>query len=345
MFHNGLDIKTIRNHQLPNGLAIVTPVLNDWVSFSCLLAGIAKLHGDSGPRFHVLAVDDGSSTPLRLEDLPERVAEAVHSIEVLHLAVNLGHQRAIAVGLSAIAKRDDIATVIIMDCDGEDRPEDIAPLLAASACHPDKAILARRTQRQESSGFRLGYRLYKVIFSLLTGQTIDFGNFTVLPIAAVRRLACMPDLWNNLPAAIIRSKLGTVMLPLPRGRRFAGQSRMNLSALIVHGLSAMSVFSEIIFVRVLLGTLFVSGLTIALMLGVVAMRFLTDLAIPGWTSTVFGDLVILLVQALVMIVATTFVVLSSRSHRPMIPLVDASSFVVDRELVYPTVSLSVKTRP
>jgi hypothetical protein len=46
-----------------------------------------------------------------------------------------------------------------------------------------------------------------------------------------------------------------------------------------------------------------------------------------------------------MIVATTFVVLSSRSHRPMIPLVDASSFVVDRELVYPTVSLSVKTRP
>jgi hypothetical protein len=249
--------------------------------------------------------------------------------------VNLGHQRAIAVGLSVLAQREDIATVVVMDCDGEDRPEDIATLLAASLQNPGKAVLARRTERSESMGFKIGYQIYKLMFWLLTGHGIDFGNFSVLPIAAVRRLARMPDLWNNLPAAIMRSRLGTVAVPLPRGRRYAGQSRMNLSGLIVHGLSAMSVFSEVIFVRVLLGAITASGLMLLLMLIVVAIRFLTDLAIPGWTSTVFGDLAIMLAQMLVVIVSTTFVVLSSRSQRPMMPIIDAASFIVDREVILP----------
>lgn len=326
-----------------NEIAILTPVLNDWVSFSRLLEEIAQRHSVAGPRFHILAVNDGSSVGFVSEDFPEWISGAIHSVEVLHLAVNLGHQRAIAVGLSILARRDDIGTVVVMDCDGEDRPEDIASLLAMGSSHPGKAILARRTQRSETFGFKLGYQLYKLIFWLLTGYGIDFGNFTVLPIAAVRRLVRTPDLWNNLPAAIMRSRLATVAVPLPRGRRFAGQSRMNLSGLIVHGLSAMSVFSEVIFVRVLLAALFAGGLMVLLMLGVVAVRFLTDLAIPGWTTTVFGDLAILLVQVLVVIVATTFVVLSSRSHRPMIPFIDAPSFVVDREMVHPRTAPRLET--
>jgi len=320
---------------LAGEIAIVTPVLNDWMSFSRLLEEIGRRYGISGSRFHILAVNDGSRTGFTFSGLSEANAAAIRSVEVVHLAVNLGHQRAIAVGLSVLAQREDIATVVVMDCDGEDRPEDIATLLAASLQNPGKAVLARRTERSESMGFKIGYQIYKLMFWLLTGHGIDFGNFSVLPIAAVRRLARMPDLWNNLPAAIMRSRLGTVAVPLPRGRRYAGQSRMNLSGLIVHGLSAMSVFSEVIFVRVLLGAITASGLMLLLMLIVVAIRFLTDLAIPGWTSTVFGDLAIMLAQMLVVIVSTTFVVLSSRSQRPMMPIIDAASFIVDREVILP----------
>jgi len=314
-------------------IAIVTPVLNDWASFSCLLQEIAD--GGAGRHFHIIAVDDGSSLRFTPEEAPHWPAGTIDSVEIVHLAVNLGHQRAIAVGLSIVAQRDDIATVVVMDCDGEDRPADIAPLLAAAAANPGKAVLARRTKRTEALGFKLGYRLYKLTFRLLTGRTIDFGNFTVLPIALVRRLVRMPDLWNNLPAAIMHSRLASVAVPTPRGRRFAGRSHMNLPALIVHGLSAMSVFSEVIFVRVLVGAVAAAVVMLLLMLSVVALRLLTDLAIPGWASTVFGDLAILLGQALVIIVATTFVVLSSRSHRPIIPVVDAPAFVVDRDVIYP----------
>ncbi|WP_158932591.1 glycosyltransferase family 2 protein [Acidisphaera sp. S103] len=326
---------SVKGPQLAGEIAIVTPVLNDWMSFSRLLEEIARRYGSNEPRFHILAVNDGSQTGFTFNGLPETNATAIRSVEVVHLAVNLGHQRAIAVGLSVLAQRGDIATVVVMDCDGEDRPEDIATLLAASLQNPGKAVLARRSERSESTGFKIGYQIYKWLFWLLTGRGIDFGNFSVLPIAAVRRLVRMPDLWNNLPAAIMRSRLGTVAVPLPRGRRYAGQSQMNLAGLVVHGLSAMSVFSEVIFVRVLLGAIAASGLMLLLMLAVAAIRFLTDLAIPGWASTVFGDLAIMLAQMLVVIVATTFVVLSSRSQRPMMPIIDAASFIVEREVILP----------
>jgi len=318
-----------------NDVAIVTPVFNDWPSFSCLLGELARQHSASGPRFHVIAVNDGSKSGFVPEEVPHWTAGAVRSVEILHLAVNLGHQRAIAVGLSVLSSREDIATVVVMDCDGEDPPDDIAALLAVSSSHPGKVVLARRTRRTETMGFRFGYALYKLIFRLLTGHTINFGNFSALPIAAVRRLVRAPDLWNNLPAAIMRSRLDTIAVPMPRGRRFAGQSRMNLAGLIVHGLSAMAVFSEVIFVRVLLGALASGALTLLMMIGVVAIRFLTTAAIPGWTSTVFGDLTILLVQVVVTIVATSFILLSSRSHRPIIPFADAASFVVKRETIHP----------
>ena len=312
-------------------IAIVTPVLNDWVCFARILRDIARLHLGTDCRFHVLAVDDGSSVGFTPDDFADLLTGPVRGLEVVHLAVNLGHQRAIAVGLSILAQRDDIATVVVMDCDHEDRPEDIAILLAASARNPGKAVVARRMERSATAGFKIGYRLYKMIFGLLTGQTIDFGNFSVLPMQAVRRLVRMPDLWNNLPAAILRSRLAIVSVPLARGQRLTGQSRMNFAALVVHGLSAMSVFSEVIFVRVLLAAICAGGLMLTSMLVVTAIRFLTDRAIPGWASTVFGDLVILLVQVIVVVIATTFVVLSSRTHRPIIPFIDAPSFVVSRE--------------
>ena len=56
----------------------------------------------------------------------------------------------------------------------------------------------------------LGYFAYKRTFWLLTGKRIDYGNFSLLPIGAVRRLAHMPELWNNLAAAIMRSRLSCV---------------------------------------------------------------------------------------------------------------------------------------
>jgi hypothetical protein len=312
-------------------IAIVTPVLDDWDSFSALVGEISERFAGCGVAFHICAVDDGSALPFDAAGIALPRSSCVASIEIVRLAANLGHQRAIAVGLCAVADASEIDAVVVMDCDGEDRPADIAALLAASARQPRHVVFAGRAKRSEPRAFRFCYGAYKLLFRVLTGQAISFGNFCVMPIAAVRRLVHMPELWNNLAASIMRSRLSYTMVPTTRGRRSAGASRMNFVSLIVHGLSAMSVYTDKIFIRVLLAAGLVAVIAGLGILGVAAIRIATDLAVPGWATTAVGDLLVILLQTLVIAIAASLTVLAGRSNRPIVPIVDCLAFVAQRE--------------
>jgi len=309
-------------------IAIVTPVLDDWPSFTTLVKHLGDVFAGTGTSLCILALDDGSRSIPEAGSLLLSDDATIIEVSVLRLAVNVGHQRAIAAGLARAARRDDIDGVIVMDSDGEDRPKDALVLLAAAEGQIESVVFAKRASRSESILFRMGYVGYKLLFRLLTGRTINFGNFSFLPIGAVRRLVFMPELWNNLPAAVVRSRIRFTAIPVDRGTRYAGESKMNIPALIVHGMSAMSVYTDMIFVRVLMAAAAVAGISVTGMFVVVLIRLFTHFYVLGWASTVFGDLVIVLMQTLVMVVATSLLVLGSRSQRPIIPAVDSPMFVM-----------------
>ena len=327
--------------RLMRRIAVVTPVLDDWGAFAELVRRIARTLASEADWIEIVAVDDGSADSFDPSSISLPEGQHIDAFRILHLALNLGHQRAIAVGLVTLSGRKDLDSVIVMDSDGEDRPEDLPLLLAACRASPDRVIFAHRARRRESAAFKAGYFVYKFLFRALTGRTISFGNFSLLPIAAVRRLTHMPELWNNLPAAIIRSRLRFETVSTERGTRYIGQSKMNVTSLILHGLSAMSVYTDHIFVRVLLAAGAVSTLSLFAIMAVLAVRFGTDLAIPGWATTVFGDLVIILFQAVLMIVATGLMVLAGRSNRPTVPITDASMFIqnISELVMAPPISL------
>jgi polyisoprenyl-phosphate glycosyltransferase len=315
---------------MPKTIAIVTPVLDDWESFTALVREIAFLLTGSELILHVYAVDDGSIEPFNPDSIILTANSCIASIQVIRLAANLGHQRAITVGLCAVVEDDTADTVLIMDSDGQDRPTDIAALLDAGTRHPRHIVMAARARRAESGAFRLWYWLYKLLFRALTGQVIKFGNYCLIPMPAVRRLVHMPELWNNLAAAVMRSRLPYVTVPTNRGKRHFGCSKMNLPALIVHGLSAMSVYSDVIFARVLLAA---GGIAVLAALGIATVsvtRLTTGLAIPGWTTTAVGDLLIILLQTFVVAIAATLTMLAGRSSRPIVPIVDCATFIADR---------------
>jgi len=92
--------------------------------------------------------------------------------------------------------------VVVMDSDGEDRPSDVAQLIAIFGRHPTSIIVARRARHSEALPFRCFYLLYKALFRTLTGQTINFGNFCIIPKNALGALVHNPATWNNLAAAI-----------------------------------------------------------------------------------------------------------------------------------------------
>jgi glycosyltransferase involved in cell wall biosynthesis len=296
-------------------LIIVSPVFNDWESFSLLVADLERLFDGLDLAVSIVAVDDCSS-----EDVPAVFPLAgISRIEVVSLGMNVGHQRAIAVGLTHVAASSPVDLVAVMDSDGEDRPDELKRLVLEAIRGGHQAVVAGRSQRSEGLTFRLFWRTYKVLFHWLTGQHIAFGNFSVLTWSAVRRIVHNPNIWNHYAASLIQSRLHVCYLPTTRGVRYRGQSKMSLVSLITHGLGAIAVFSEAVFVRILLLSCALLCLSLTAGAVVVAIRLLSSIAIPGWTTNVLGFAVLLSFQAVMLPILVGFLLLNNRASIQSLP--------------------------
>lgn len=310
-------------------VVIVIPVFNDWASLARLLPEIDAALGSAGLSGRVAIVDDGSTLEAPAE-IRGRSYTHLRQVEVIKLRRNLGHQRAIAVGLTHLASAGTGAeAVVVMDGDGEDRPEDIPRLLVelSNAGGAHHVVFAARSKRFEGPLFRLMYHLYRFLHWLLTGVAVRVGNFSALSPAAVQALSLHPDAWNHYAGAVFRSRIPFSTLPLPRAQRYAGSSHMRYSSLVAHGLSAIAVFSEIVGARLIVVFSAMVGLAIILLSIVVGVRLFTTLGIPGWATTAAGLLILFAMQAVLSILILVLVVLGDRSQAKVIPLRDAGLFI------------------
>lgn len=280
-------------------LIILTPIYEDKESFLQLLKAIKA----SLPKnIFVIAVEDGSlSSPASIEDF---FAENL-SGELIFLKRNVGHQSAIAIGLQYIGEHYRESTVVILDSDGEDVPASIPQLLSFLDDSGAQAVVAERTKRDVSLQFKLFYFLYKLVFRVLTGKTINFGNYMILRPAALQRLLSMHELWIHIAACLLYSKIPFKGIPIERGSRYSGSSKMNFSSLVLHALKGMSIFSNSIVTRVCVISSIFAFLTLLLMPVPLALKTL-NLASPGWSSTLFGVLLIIFMQSISAILLAVF---------------------------------------
>lgn len=306
---------------------ILIPVYNDSVSANRLLAELATLLTPlQDQRFSVLLLNDGSSEPLPPITVPGM------QIRILHLLRNIGHQKAIAIGLAYIREKMPCDRVLIMDSDGEDRPEDAVLLLKTAATEPGQIIFARRRSRQEGRKFRLFYTIYKFVFRLLTGKRISFGNFLVMPSVLLGKLVYYSEIWNHLAGGIIKSGLPYQSVDTHRGKRYDGHSKMGFHGLLLHGLGAIAVFIEVIASRLLLFSLILIGVSLLIILLLLAIKSFTTRAIPGWTSTVTSAMLIILLQSFLLSLFTIFLFLSSQSQRKFIPAKHYTDYTGETEI-------------
>lgn len=312
-------------------IAVVVPVLNDWDQASRLIRDLDALPALAGRRLRMMLVDDGSFPPPPTETLARAPSGsgAVRGLTLIRLACNLGHQRAIAAGLVEASRNADLGQVVVMDADGEDRPEDVAALVAAGGDRGQAIVLALRSRRSEGLGFRVGYAVYRLLFRVLTGHGIRIGNFCLIPHGFLNSLTHNPATWNNLAAAIMRSRLPTVSVPTIRGERYGGRSQMNFLALAVHGLSAISVYIDLTLIRVIMAAAAVGVVTIGALATVVFLKLFTGLAVPGWASFMGVSLLVLLFQALLFASVALFQFLSFRSMPTVVPVTHAPQFVAE----------------
>lgn len=316
-------------------ITVLLPVFNDWAALRKLLGPLDAVLAEHNLPVHVLVVDDGSTQPVPAGPLVDQ-PRAITVVEVLHLRRNLGHQRAIAIGLAYLeAERPASQLVVVMDSDGEDDPRDIPRLIARSEQLDRHAmIFAERTKRSESLVFQVCYHLYRLCHRILTGRGVRVGNFSVIPRRRLSSLVATSELWNHYAAAAFTSRQPYETIPTSRARRLDGRSKMNFVGLVIHGLSAISVYSDTIGVRLLLATLVMMGLDVLLLVVTLGIRVSTDLAIPGWATTVFGVLLIILLQATLFLFVFSFMILAGRNAASFLPTRDYGYFIGSKREVY-----------
>lgn len=188
-------------------LVILIPLFDDWEALEKLLLLIDEIILTQGIILEVVIVDEYSTKPVP-SSLTHQEHRQIQAIYLLRLRRNIGHQRAITVGLSYVYCHLNCDLVIIMDGDGEDNPFAIERLLNISEkIGNNKIIFAKRCKRSESNTFKFFYFIYKKLYQLLIGREISVGNFSLIPISLLRNVVVISEIWNHYSSGIYRSRI------------------------------------------------------------------------------------------------------------------------------------------
>jgi hypothetical protein len=301
-------------------ITLVIPVFEDWASASLLCGMIDDAVNGLPHDVNILFVDDGSFSTMDLA--LDRPLVSIKGVEILRLKRNIGHQRAIAIGLAWVESHVQTSAVIVMDGDGEDLPADIPALLAQGLETGLKAVVfAERGKRMDGLVFRSLYFCYRAAHRLITGRGIRFGNFSLIPSCFLPRLTAMPELWSHYAASVLNARIPYTTVRLNRGRRLMGATKMNLEAFILHGLTAVAVY-QTVSVRVLMGSAFLSGAFLLLSLLAAIFHPL------GWATVASTSLILTCIIAF----NAVLYVFTSLSFRHLMGVLPARDYVyfVDR---------------
>ncbi len=227
-------------------IIILIPVYNDWESLNKLLIEINKnIEFFNDINFECLIVNDASTTPSPELNKPSNF----ESVELLNMRENRGHARCNAFGIRYIFQNKKFDNLILMDGDGEDRPEEIKSLIKKILENPNLSVVAKRIKRSEGLFFQTLYQLHKLITIIFTGQNVNFGNYCILTRKDVEELHTKASLWSSFSGTVKKNLKFLNEISSIRGLRYFGPSQMSLFKLIIHSFSIIAVFKYNVFLR------------------------------------------------------------------------------------------------
>jgi len=232
---------------------ILIPIYNDWKSVFQLLENIDLQIAKWDAEVLVLIINDGSTEERTVTELSFK---NIKTVRVMNMKQNQGHARCNAAGLKYLTEKEDFDYVILMDGDGEDRPEELTSLFNKSKENSLKTVTANRIKRSDGSFFKLLYECHKILTYVFTGKLIKFGNYSCLPKEDAARLVKEACIWSSFSGSVTKIISDRVSVPSIRGKRYFGPSQMNFFKLLVHSFSIIAVFKGSVIVRSVLFLIF-----------------------------------------------------------------------------------------
>ena len=250
---------------------ILIPVYNDWKSLEKLMLEINEVIKNIGnAEFNFIIINDSSTEPHQTIKVPPNI----FSIKVINMKKNKGHARCNAFGIRYLAELDNFDYTILMDGDGEDRPEELKPLVLQAIKDENISIVAKRVKRSEGFFFQLLYKIHKIITLVFTGKNINFGNFSCLTKKDIKILSTKESLWSSFSGSLKKHIPNLNSINSMRGLRYFGPSKMSLFNLIIHSFSIIAVFKKNVLLRSSIAIFFLSYFFSATNLKVIILQFL-----------------------------------------------------------------------
>jgi dolichol-phosphate mannosyltransferase len=259
-------------------LSVVIPVYG---CEGCLRALCARLRAAIEPLTHdyeLIFVEDRS--PDASWDVLQELAGEYPELRLLRLSRNFGQHAAVTAGLAeSIGER-----VVVMDCDLQDRPEDI-PRLWAEAEKGYEVVLCRRSHRRQSLPRRASAGMYHRFRNVLARSSMytNYTNLSLISRKVVDAFLTLRD--KDRQYLLIVDWLGfeqTAIVVDPADRH-AGESAYTFRDLVRVGVDGIFFQSTVLLRWVVYSGFVLAGLGV-LLAAYAMLVFLLGRDIPDWTA-------------------------------------------------------------
>ena len=264
-------------------LSIVSPVYRAEKMVHMLVERIVKSVATITKDFEIILVNDAS--PDASWSVIEHECAQDKRVKGINLSRNFGQHYAITAGLHYAQGE----WVVVMDCDLQDRPEEISALYQKAQEGYD-IVYARRMNRQDKGLKKLSSTLFHKVFDWLSGSKTDktIANFGIYNQCVIAEYNKMPERARSFGALVRYLGFNKATVDVQHAEREEGKSSYDLYKLLKLSFDIIISNSNKP-LRMAVGLGFtMSAFSFLLALYNVVARLVGFISFPGYTTTVFS---------------------------------------------------------
>ena len=296
----------LHRHTRAITFSVVVPVYGAKASLAALVARVDNALRQLKLGFELILVDDGC--PQGAWSEIKRLAQKHTFVRGIKLSRNFGQHEAITAGLHEACGE----WIVVMDCDLQDRPEEISRLYAQAMKGYD-IVYSRRVNRQDSWYKKLGSRVFYAVLGYLTDTQLDpsVANFGIYHRKVIQAILQMEEALRFFPVMVRWVGFNATGLEVEHSERQEGKTAYSLLKLLRLASNVMISFSDKpLRLMVLLGfcmsffaALFALKITIQAIVG--------DVIVQGWASVMVslwfvGGLLLMMLGVVGVYIGKTF---------------------------------------